>query len=250
MTSTASRPGLGHDLGHHPALPAQVLGPAEGPQPDVRPAGPAGVRRTPGRELGPDAVARGPVGQPRLDRAGAALLDPERHLDEQSRRGPLGRVGIEGDVEPFGPGVVDQGEQPLRAAGVRLAVVEVGDVGGRAGAPADLDRLADRVEVAVAERIADVGVVEAAVSPGLLGQGRQLRGRGETPRRVVEPAAQAERALGHPVAQDAAHPVDGVGVDRDVLPAERGDAELRVADERGHVEADGPVVTREVGLDR
>ena len=42
-------------------------------------------------------------------------------------------------------------------------MVEVGDVGGRAGSPADLDRLAERVEVAVAERVADVGVVEAAV---------------------------------------------------------------------------------------
>ena len=58
-------------------------------------------------------------------------------------------------------------------------MVEVGDVGGRAGPPADVDRLAERVEVAVAERVADVRVVEAAVTPGLGGERRQLLGRGE-----------------------------------------------------------------------
>ena len=41
---------------------------------------------------------------------------------------------------------------------------------GALAQPADLDRLPERVEVAVAERIADVGVVEAAVPAGLLGQ--------------------------------------------------------------------------------
>ena len=72
-------------------------------------------------------------------------------------------IGVEGDVEALGARVVDQREQRLGAARVGLAVVEVGDVGGRVGPPADLDRLAERVEVAVAERVADVGVVEAAV---------------------------------------------------------------------------------------
>ena len=99
-------------------------------------------------------------------------------LDEQPRRRPLGRVGVERDVEALGARVVDQREHRLRAARVRLAVVEVGDVGRRAGAPADLDRLAERVEVAVAERVADVGVVEAAVPAGLLGQRGELLGRG------------------------------------------------------------------------
>ena len=37
---------------------------------------------------------------------------------------------------------------------------------GRAGAPADLDGLPERVEEAVAERVADVGVVEAAELAG------------------------------------------------------------------------------------
>ena len=88
-----------------------------------------------------------------------------RQLDQQARARPLGRIRVEGDVEALGARVVDEREQRLGAARVRLAVVEVGDVGRRAGPPADLDRLAERVEVAVAERVADVGVVEAAV-PG------------------------------------------------------------------------------------
>ena len=155
--------GLGHHLGDGPALPAEVLGPVEGAEADVGPAGRAGVGRAAGRELGADAVARGAVGQSLLQRPGAAGLDPLRELDEQAGRRPLGRVGVEGDVEPVGARVVDQREHRLGAARVRRAVIEVGDVGGRAGAPADLDRLAERVEVAIAERIADVAVIEAAV---------------------------------------------------------------------------------------
>ena len=80
---------------------------------------------------------------------------------------------------PSAARVVDERQQRLGAARVRVAMVEVGDVGGRAGPPADLDRLAERVEVAVAERVADVGVVEAAVAAGFLGEGGQLLGRRE-----------------------------------------------------------------------
>ena len=194
---------LGHDVGDRPALPAQVLRPAEGAQADVGPAGPAGVRRAARCELGPHPVARGAVGEPLLERSRAAGLDPLRQLDEQAGRGPFGRIGVERDVEALGAGVVDEREQRLRAAGVRLAVIEVGDVGGRRRTPADVDRLADRVEVAVAQRIADVGVVEAAVPAGLLGERRQLGGRGVAPGRVVEPGAEPERAVGHRVAEHA-----------------------------------------------
>ena len=48
-------------------------------------------------------------------------------------------------------------------ARVRLAVIEVRDVGRRLGPPPDVDGLAERVEEPVAERVAHVGVVEAAV---------------------------------------------------------------------------------------
>ena len=160
--------GLGHHVGHRPALPAQVLGSPEGPEPDVRPAGRARVRRAAGRELGTDTVAGGPVRQALLERARTAGLDPLRELDEEAGRGPFGRVGVERDVEPFGARVVDQGEHRLRAARVGLAMVEVRDVGGRAGPPPDLDGFAERVEIPVAERISNVRVVEAAVATRLL----------------------------------------------------------------------------------
>ena len=108
--------GLGHDVGHRAALPAQVLRAMERPEPDVRPARRARVGRTAGRQLRPDAVARGAIGQPLLERPRAAGLDPLRQLDEEAGRRPLGRIGVERDVEAVGAGVVDQREHRLGAA--------------------------------------------------------------------------------------------------------------------------------------
>ena len=242
--------GLGHHVRDGPALPAQVLGTPEGTEPDVRPARRARVRRATGRELGTDAVARGPVRETFLERSGSAGLDPLRELDEQPRRRPLRGVGVERDVEPFGTRVVDQREHRLGRAGVCLAVVEVRDVGRRLGPPADLDRLAERVEVAVAERVANVGVVEAAVPAGLLGEHGELLGRRVPAGRVIEPGAEPERAIGHRVGEHAAHPGEGRGIGRDVVPAQGGDPELRIPDEGRDVEADRAVVAVEVARDR
>ncbi len=66
-------------------------------------------------------------------------------------------------------------------------MVEVGDVGRPARAPADLDRLAEGVEIAVAERVSDVGVIEAAVARRFLGERHELVGVGVGARRIVEP---------------------------------------------------------------
>ena len=216
-------------------------------------AQPAGLayERAAGRELGTDAVARGAVGETLLERPGSAGLDPLRQLDEQPRRGPLGRIGVERDVEPLGAGVVDQREHRLGRAGVRLAVVEVGDVGRRAGAPADLDRLAERVEIAVAERIADVRVVEATVAPGLGGQRGELLGRGERARRIVEPGATARTRPRPSRRAGVRASCRGRARRRARRPsrAPRSGARelpMSVAD----VEADRPVVARQVAPDR
>ena len=157
MTSATERP---------PSAGSRVDGTRRG----GRPPSPRGWRRRRRAAGSRRGAGRATAGSARrsISGAGTAGLDPLRQLDEQTRAGPLGRIGIEGDVETLGAGVVDQREQRLGTARMRLAVVEVGDVRRRAGPPADLDRLADRVEVAVAERVADVGVVEAAVPPGLL----------------------------------------------------------------------------------
>ncbi len=134
--------------------------------------------------------------------------------------------------------------------GMRLAVVEVGDVGGRAGTPADLDRLAERVEVAVAERVAHVGVIEAAGPTGLLGERGEFLGRGVAAGRVVEAGATGRRrprpspSRSRPRIRSRVAGVGGL-----VVPADRADPERGVADERGDVEADRAVVPAEVALD-
>ena len=128
-------------------------------------------------------------------------------------------------------------------------MVEVGDVGGRAGSTADLDRLAERVEEAVAQRVADVGVIEAAGPARLLGEGGQFLGRGVAARRVIEAGAEPDGALGHAVAQQAAHPVEGLRRGGLVVPTDRADPQRAVPDERGDVQADRAVVPPEVALD-
>ena len=76
----------------------------------AQPAGPA-VGGAAGVELGAEPVARGRVGEPLLERRRAAGLDPVRQLDQQARARPFGRIGVEGDVEALGAGVVDEREQ-------------------------------------------------------------------------------------------------------------------------------------------
>ncbi len=121
---------------------------------------------------------------------------------------------------------------------------------GAAGSPADVDRLAERVEVAVAERVADMAVIEAARPAGLGGQRGELLGRGVAAGRVVEAAREADGPFRHRIAQQPAHPVDRPLVGGHVVPAEGVDAERRVADERPDVDADRAVVALEVRADR
>ena len=241
--STASRPVSFITSARLLGFPAQQVGPLEVAEPQVRPAGGARVGRA---HLASESIARARVGEALLEGRRAARLDPLRELDQQPGARPLVRVRVEGDVEALGARIVDEGDQLVRTARVRLAVVEVGDVARRPGAPADLDGLLDRVEKAVAERVPDVGVVEAAELAGGVRECRQLLGGGEAARRVVEARRQPDGAVGHRVAQHAAHVVDRPLVGGDVVPAERVDAELAVADERADVEADGAVIPSEV----
>ncbi len=167
-------------------------------------------------------------------------------LDQQPGAGPLVRIGVEGDVEARGAGVVDEREELVRAARMGLAVVEVGDVGRRSSAPPDLDGLLERIEEPVTERVADVGVVEATLLPGGSGQLGELLRRGVAAGGIVEARAQADGAVRDRVAEGGAHPIDGLGVCGDVVPAKGGDAELAVPDQRADVHADRAVVAGEV----
>ncbi len=121
---------------------------------------------------------------------------------------------------------------------------------GRVGASPDLDRLAERVEIAVAERVPHVRVVDAAGPAGLGRERRQLLGGRERAGRVVEAGADADRAIRHRLAEPPAHPVDGGGVGRGVLPTHGVDPEGGIAHERPDVDADRAVEPGEVARDR
>jgi hypothetical protein len=217
--------GLVDQLAERLALPRQQLLAVEVADADVpQPTGP-GEQRAPLLELAPDPRPDVLVREPLLRPDRAAGLDPGRDEDQQAGARPLRGIGVERDVEALASGGVDELEHPVGAARERLAVVEVGDVGRRLAEPADLDRLAERVEEAVAERVADVGVIEAAVPSGLLRQLGQLPGGGVAPRRVVEARAEAERAFLHPLPEQGLHRRPGLGSGRHVVPADRLDAE-------------------------
>ena len=102
-------------------------------------------------------------------------------------------------------------------------MIEVGDVCRRLAATADLDRLAERVEEAVTERIAHVAVIDASVPAGLAGQVGQLVRRRVAAGRVVEPRAQPEGALVHALAEERPHPGAGGVVRGFVVPTHGGD---------------------------
>ena len=92
MTSTASWPVSAITSATVRALPAQVLRAPEGARAGRPPSPPrSAYARAAGRELGADAVARGPVGEALLERSRAAGLDPLRQLDEQARATPTRR---------------------------------------------------------------------------------------------------------------------------------------------------------------
>ena len=238
---------VGHHVGQGPALPARVLGSREGAESQVRPGPVAGEEASPGRHLVADARPRGAVGQALLEPRHAAGLDPRRQHDQQARARPLVGVEVEGHVEPLVAGVVDQAEQLLGRARVVPAVVEVRDVDGTAAtAPADLDRLAERVEEAIAQVVADVRVVDATEPRGLRQERGQLLGRGIGAGWVVEPAREPEGPLLHALAQERALAVHGPRVGLDLVPADGRDAQRRVADDVGHVDADLPVEAVEV----
>ena len=124
-------------------------------------------------------------------------------------------------------------------------MVEVGDVGRGLAQAADLDRLAERVEESVAEAVADVRVVDASGAAGFGGEVGELGRRGVGARRVVEAAAEPERAVLERLADDALHAGHGRGVGRRLVPAQRRDPDRRVPDERGDVQA-APVEPIEV----
>ena len=238
--------GLAHDVAERPPLPRQVLRPGERPEAHGVPRPVAGEQAAPGRQLLADPRPRAAVGQPLLQRPDAAGLDPRRQHDQQPGARPLVGVQVEADVEALGPRVVDQREHLLRRPRERRPVVEVRDVDGRSAAPADLDRLAERVEEPVAQRVPHVRVVEAAELGALLGERGELGRRRVGAGRVVEARRQPEGAVLHRLPQPRALVREGALVGLDLVPADGRDPQRRVADDVGDVDRRGAVVAREV----
>jgi hypothetical protein len=135
--------GVVHYIRERVRFPAQVPRVAEGAEANVGPAGMARVGGAALAELRAEAIAGGPFGEALLERTRPAGLDPARELDQEPGARPLVGVGVVGDVEALGARIVDESEQRFVPAGMRLAVVEVCDVGRRTGASPDLDRFAN-----------------------------------------------------------------------------------------------------------
>src|SRR5262245_2382941 len=131
-----------------------------------------------------------------------------------------------------------------------LAVIEVRDVGRRLAAPTDLDRLLERIEEPVAERVALMAVVEAIELAGRARELGELLGRCEAAGWIVEAGREADGPVAHRIPERALHAVDGLGVGGDIVPTPGIDAELAVPDERADIDADRSVIAGEVVGDR
>ena len=237
---------LGEVGAEGPALPALVLGPGEIAHPQVVPDPGPGEQPAPRRQLGPDPRPDRPVREAGLEGGHAAGLDPGRQHDQQAGARPFVGVQVEADVEALRPGVVDELEHVLGRSREGRPVIEVGDVDRPAAAAPDLDRLSERIEERVTERIAHVGVVEAAEPDGLGQEVGQLLRRGIGAGRVVEPGRQSECAFLEPLAQE--RPLVGHlgGARLDLVPAHGRDPQGRVADQVGDVDRDAAVIAGEV----
>ena len=180
----------------------------------------------------------------------AAGLGPGRQHDQQPRARPLVRVRVPRHIEAVRARRLDEADHPLGRSGVRRAVVEVRDVDRALAPPPDLEGLArtGRGSGRRARSEHACGRSRRSARPRAVSAASSVGG-GERARRVVEPRREAERALLHRLAQQPAHPVERGFVGGHVVPAERVDAQRRVADEQAEVDAHAPVEPSEVGLD-
>ena len=156
-------------------------------------------------------------------------------LDQQAGRGPLVGVGVEGHIAARRPRIVHEREHRFGTAGVGLSVIEVGEVNRSVAHLANGQRLPERVEEAVAELVADVGVIEPSLACRRVGQVGQLFGARVGTRRVVQAARQPKGPFGHALTEHGPHIGHGHMVGRHVLPAQGADAERRVPDQHRHV---------------
>ena len=135
----------------------------------------------------------------------AAFADPRRHRRVEPGRRRFVGVHVGGDVDASGARRLDAMHGVVELAPALLArLLEVVDLDGDAGAPADLDHLVDGRAQPHA-LVAHVGGVEPALARGDLGERHQLVGAEGFVGRVDERRGQAERAFVHRLRHHGAH---------------------------------------------
>ena len=221
-----------------------VLRPLEVRHPHVVP------RRRPRAHLLLHPGARRGIGEIPPQRAEPAVERPLRDHDVQAGRAVGVGIAVEGDIEPAPARVLHQGQHLRRAGGRRRPLVEVRDVRGDAGPAPDLERLAEGVEEAIAQAVADVRVVDPAEPARLLGEPHELVGVRVAAGRVVEPGRHAPGPFLHRRPEERAL-VRKLGRPRGTIPPAHGaDPERRVPDEVHDVDRHPVREEVEVLLDR
>ena len=195
------------------------MGALEVGEPDVAPG------LAPGSDLLSQALAAFVGAEDFFEAGRASVVGPLGEHDEDPGAAVGVREAVHGHVLAGVDGAVDQFEEVSGAAGMGDALVEVGQVAGKAGPLADLQGLFDGIEEPVAEGVAEVGVIDAAESGDLLGEADQLVGGGVASGRVVEARGDAEGAFFHAFTEHCPHVGDiGVG-GGGVVPAHGADAD-------------------------
>ena len=175
-------------------------------------------------------VGVGDAGQQGLRAAGVHPIGQQGVQDGAGRR--IGVLVVGYVLSPV-PGVVHQGGHLRAEAGYRAVVV--GDVHRRAGASANLHGLAEGVKQTVAQGVAGVSAVEAALLGGGGGDGGQLVGVAVCAGGVGEARGESKGAVAHSLSSQVLHLRQlGIG-GQPGSPAHDSDADGGVGDEVKHV---------------
>ena len=130
------------------------------------------------------------------------------------------RILVVGDILAAIEGLVHQRRHLLSQPGHGAVVVR--NVNGRPGTPPDFQRLAEGIQQPVAQGVAGVGAVKAALLGGHAGDGGQLVGVAVGAGGVGEAGGESESAVAHPLAGQLPHRVQLGGGGQPGRPAHGG----------------------------
>jgi hypothetical protein len=180
----------------------------------------------------------------------AAVLGPLRQHDGQARAAVEIRIAVEGDVEPFVAGILDQSQHARGAATAGSALVEMRDVHRNVALASDVEGLLERIQKAVTQAVAHVRMIDTAQAHRLAAQLDQFGGVGIAAGRVVQAGGEPESALLHAFAQHRSHVGHFGSARTPVLPAHAADTHRRVTEDIGYVHRHLVAKHVEILLDR